>query len=166
VNPGGQSGIKARSQNEDDESSTTGQSSYGNNEGGQSRSSSNDNANNDGWRDNRMGRRGPNWENDNDRDLGDRRMGRMWHHRMMMGMMRPQGARFSFSSGDARMNVLCPSNESLQDCVQAAGQLLDKVSRLRNNSAASSTSAGSSSGPNTTIPGVGSTPQTTGPTGH
>lgn len=37
------------------------------------------------------------------------------------------GAHFRFSQGDARIDIRCPQNKSLQNCVQAAGQLLDKI---------------------------------------
>ena len=40
------------------------------------------------------------------------------------------GARFQFSRGDAHIDIRCPQNESLQNCVQAASQLIDKVHSL------------------------------------
>jgi hypothetical protein len=49
-----------------------------------------------------------------------------------MGPMtrRGGGARFQFSRGDAHIDIRCPQNESLQSCVQAASQLIDKVHSL------------------------------------
>ena len=45
-------------------------------------------------------------------------------------MRRGGGARFQFSRGDAHIDIRCPQNESLQNCVQAASQLIDKVHSL------------------------------------
>ena len=50
-------------------------------------------------------------------------------------MRRGGGARFQFSRGDARIDIRCPQNEALQDCVQAASQLIDKVHSLEPGSA-------------------------------
>jgi hypothetical protein len=40
------------------------------------------------------------------------------------------------------LDVKCPENESLQACVNAAGQLLDKVAGLRNGTTASGATNG------------------------
>ncbi len=55
-----------------------------------------------------------------------RRMG------LMNGMMtfRRGGARFQFSKGDAHIDIRCPQNETLQNCVDAASRLIDKVHSL------------------------------------
>jgi hypothetical protein len=53
-----------------------------------------------------------------------------WHRHMMMG--RNQGASFAFGNGNARMRIRCPANEPLQNCINAATQLLDKISSLKN----------------------------------
>jgi hypothetical protein len=45
-----------------------------------------------------------------------------WHRRA-----RPRGAHFSFSRGNAHINIQCPANESVKDCVDAASTLIDKV---------------------------------------
>jgi hypothetical protein len=45
-------------------------------------------------------------------------------------MRRGGGARFQFSRGDTQIDIRCPQNESLQNCVQAASQLIDKVHSL------------------------------------
>jgi hypothetical protein len=74
------------------------------------------------------------------RDDEDRDQGRDWdrprHMAFMRWMMlRRGGARFQFSRGDARIDIRCPQNESLQDCVDAAGRLLDKVHTLETGTA-------------------------------
>ncbi len=170
--------MNGQAQNEDmnDEPSTTGQNMNGNNNGnrqyGRFQNPNGNSANSNNWRGNRMGNDESNSQNDNDRRWDhhwrmEGRMGRMWHHRMMMGMMRSQAARFNFSNGEARMNVQCPSTESLQDCVQAAGQLLDKISNLRKSAGGSSTSSGSTRGSIPTIPGAIAVPPTVpSPTGQ
>jgi hypothetical protein len=63
-------------------------------------------------------------------DIGrmDRRRDR-WRDMGSM-MRRGGGARFQFSRGDAHIDIRCPQNESLQNCVQAASQLIDKVHSL------------------------------------
>ena len=43
----------------------------------------------------------------------------------------PNAARFVFQRGDARMEITCPASDPLQDCVQAASQLMDKLATLR-----------------------------------
>lgn len=51
--------------------------------------------------------------------------------RFMAAMMARRGAaRFQFSRGDARIDIRCPQNETLQDCVEAASRLIDKVHSL------------------------------------
>jgi hypothetical protein len=45
-------------------------------------------------------------------------------------MNRRGGARFRFSRGNASIDIRCPQNESLQDCVEAASRLIDKVRSL------------------------------------
>lgn len=40
---------------------------------------------------------------------------------------RPRGARFTFTRGNARVDIRCPANQSLKDCVDAASTLIDKV---------------------------------------
>jgi hypothetical protein len=49
-----------------------------------------------------------------------------WWHRVH----RPRGAHFSFSRGNARIDIQCPANQSLKDCVDAASTLIDKVARM------------------------------------
>ena len=84
--------------------------------------------NGDGYR---MQYRGDNDERSEDRrDNGnsDRRRDR-WREMVLM-MRREGGARFHFSRGDAQIDIRCPQNETLQNCVQAASQLIDKVHGL------------------------------------
>lgn len=71
------------------------------------------------------------WDGDRDSSRWHRRHHDMGGHMGMMGMMmRPRGAHFRFRRGDARIDIQCPARESLQNCVEAAGELIDKVSRL------------------------------------
>ena len=76
-----------------------------------------------------------------DRDQGRERdrsrdMGSMMSERPHMGLMsrammfRRGGARFQFSKGDAHIDIRCPQNETLQNCVDAASRLIDKVHSL------------------------------------
>ncbi len=68
---------------------------------------------------------GPGW-------MMGRQPGWMEHHRGWgRWRHRPRGAHFSFRRGDARIDIQCPANQSLKDCVDAAGTLIDKVSSMR-----------------------------------
>jgi hypothetical protein len=63
----------------------------------------------------------------------DRRIGKImdiWIADATDGVRSGGGARFQFSRGDAHIDIRCPQNESLQSCVQAASQLIDKVHGL------------------------------------
>jgi len=81
-----------------------------------------------GWR------RGPRWGMED-------RMGPMWRmHRRMERMEEANAAaHFRFRRGQAAIDVKCPEGESLQACVNAAGQLLDKIANLRSSNAAGTT---------------------------
>jgi hypothetical protein len=96
------------------------------------------------------GMRGMSRMHDDEDTVGDRDSGQRGHrhhrdmgggdHMGMMGMMmRPRGAHFRFRRGDARIDIQCPARESLQSCVEAATELIDRVSRL---------------GPHTSTPGA------------
>jgi len=67
---------------------------------------------------------------DDDRDGGGGWMqGRWMHGDHMRGMMQiahelAAGAFFRFKRGDDEVDVHCPPNQSLQDCVGAASQLM------------------------------------------
>jgi hypothetical protein len=52
-----------------------------------------------------------------------------WRDTGSMAGMR-SGARFKFSRGDAYIDIRCPQNETVQNCFQAASQLIDKVQSL------------------------------------
>lgn len=67
-------------------------------------------------------------EDRQDNEPRDRERDR-WRDTDSMVSMR-SGARFRFSRGDAHIDIRCPQNESLQNCVQAASQLIDKVQSL------------------------------------
>ena len=79
----------------------------------------------------RMHYRGENDDRSEDRqDNGNMDRGRdRWRDTGSMARMR-SGARFQFSRGDAHIDIRCPQNESLQNCVLAASQLIDKVQSL------------------------------------
>ena len=79
----------------------------------------------------RMHYRRDNDERSEDRqDYGHMDRGRDRWRDMGPMMRRGGGARFQFSRGDAHIDIRCPQNESLQNCVQAASQLIDKVHSL------------------------------------
>jgi hypothetical protein len=79
----------------------------------------------------RMHYRGENDERSEDRqDNGHMDRGRDRWRDMGSMMRRGGGARFQFSRGDAHIDIRCPQNESLQNGVQAASQLIDKVHSL------------------------------------
>ena len=84
----------------------------------------------DGGDGDRMHYRGENDERSEDRqDNGHTDRGRdQW--RDTGSMMRRGGGAFQFSRSDAHIDIRCPQNESLQNCVQAANQLIDKVHSL------------------------------------
>ncbi len=42
----------------------------------------------------------------------------------------PRGAHFVFQRGNARIDIQCPANQSVKDCVSAASTLIDKVSSM------------------------------------
>ncbi len=101
--------------------------------------------------------RGPRRDRDDDEDLdfgrGDWRPGMM---REGMGagpgVMRPGmmahalgGARIHLRRGDSAVNVRCPEDVRLNECIDAVGRLLDRLSTM-------GTGGGTSSGPATTPP--------------
>ena len=147
----------AQQNSNQDQSNQFGQQQYGQQQYGQGMQDSDE----DQGPDNRNWQRGGNWRNDaraenNENNENDgwrrmhqrmeRRMGGMWqgHHRGWAQNAR-EGATFRFGNGQARMVVHCPGNESIQNCVQGATQLLDKIANLKSNTAASSGTNGSGS---------------------
>jgi hypothetical protein len=102
----------------------------------------------DNWRDQQNARE----------DSEDQDSGRMHHWRMhgnMQGGMTPpwrmrgrmaqanEAAHFRFRRGPAVVDVQCPEGESLQTCVNAAGQLLEKIASLRGSAQGNTTGMGS-----------------------
>ncbi len=59
-------------------------------------------------------------------------MGRMGNMRGAMGHRQgaERGAHFRFVRGDDRIDIQCPANRSMEDCVDAAGTLIDKLAKL------------------------------------
>jgi hypothetical protein len=43
------------------------------------------------------------------------------------GQRQPRGARFIFTRGNSRVDIQCPANQNLKECVDAASTLIDKV---------------------------------------
>lgn len=120
------SGMHRQFQNNDERSDTSGQ--------GSNWSDRND------WRDR-------NGSDDRDRERMHRwsmhgnmqgRMGAMW--RMHEHANANEAAHFRFRRGQAAIDVQCPQGEALQACVDAAGQLLDKIANLRDRNAQGATS--------------------------
>ena len=62
----------------------------------------------------------------------------MGHHPGWMGQRAgwrrhrhaPRGAHFRFARGNARIDIQCPANQPLKDCVDAASTLIDKVAHM------------------------------------
>jgi hypothetical protein len=55
--------------------------------------------------------------------MGPRAGWRRWHHNR-------GGAHFRFARGNARIDIQCPADQSLKDCVDAASTLIDKVAHM------------------------------------
>lgn len=73
------------------------------------------------------------WEASGGGPMGDRmeRM-MMWH-----AMHAKEGASFKLERGDNKIEVRCPANQPMKDCVAAAGTLLDKVASMHAGNASS-----------------------------
>ena len=69
-----------------------------------------------------------------------------------------QGAHFHFVRGNARVDIQCPPQNDMQSCVQAAGQLLDKIGILAEPGAGTNSSGTGSSGTPATPPSNPSPP--------
>lgn len=137
------SGMQRQFQNDDEHSGTTGRGR--------------DWSDRDEWRD----------RNSSDSRDGDRmhrrnmhgnmedRMGAMMriHERMAKG--NEGAAHFHFRRGQAAIDVQCPQGQPVQVCVNAAGQLLDKIANLRDRNAQGATQGmGSDSDTMTSRPGA------------
>jgi hypothetical protein len=73
------------------------------------------------------------------RDDMQGRMGRMMRMHERMANADEGAAHFRFRRGQAAVDIQCPQGESLQACVNAAGQLLDKIANLRDGNAQGAT---------------------------
>jgi hypothetical protein len=121
--------------------------------------------NDDDWRRGRAEDRDQDANRDRDRGGAAR-----WHHRWgprmgSMGQMDHrgrgpmlQGAHFHFVRGNARVDIQCPPQNDMQSCVQAAGQLLDKIGILAEPGAGTNSSGTGSSGTPATPPSNPSPP--------
>jgi hypothetical protein len=74
-------------------------------------------------------------DEDRDQDRGRDRPADAGPTYFMPMMGERAGAHFQLSRGDTHIDIRCPRNETLQNCVQAAGQLIDKVQSLTQGSA-------------------------------
>src|SRR5674476_935214 len=59
--------------------------------------------------------------------------GGMGHQAGGRGAMHDGGAHFRFTRGNARIDIKCPTNEDVEHCVKAAGELVDKVMSMKEN---------------------------------
>ena len=71
------------------------------------------------------------------------RPGMMGHGHMMgregmmgRGGLRNAGAHFHISNGNATIDIRCPSDQAVERCVRAAGDLVDKVMSIKQTGAA------------------------------
>jgi hypothetical protein len=133
-----------RNQDQYDYDQSSDQHEYGPSMHGQDRNWRQDRS----WRGNDESSSGSNWHR--------HAMERMWEHHMQN-----EAARFRLRRGDSLIDVRCPVNETLQVCVNAASQLLDKVGRIPN--VTSPTGASRPSLTPTPPPSV-TAPETTTPT--
>ncbi len=106
-------------------------------------------------RDSRRGKRA-----ESDREEGQRGQYRGRHHTGAMGQMgrmagaqMQRGARFQIESGDARVDIQCPAQIDIDRCVQAAGQLLDRLGKGADGAQSAPGTSGSGS-PLQTPPGT------------
>src|ERR1035437_9686534 len=116
------------------------------------------------------------WDRDQDRqpsNWGDHRgeqgggggtPGGMGHQAGGRGAMHDGGAHFRFTRGNARIDIKCPTNEDVEHCVKAAGELIGKVMSMKENAGTAglnpdgAPSANPSPGHSPSPPPVGSTP--------
>ena len=52
------------------------------------------------------------------------------HHPMMGAMMMSGGARFHMRRGDSEIDVRCPSDVRMSECVEAIGRMLDRLGAM------------------------------------
>jgi hypothetical protein len=121
------SGMHRQFQNDEEQSGTSGQANNGSDRDNWRDRNSSDNR--DWGRIHRWGMRG-NMEG---------RMGSMMRMHERMANANEGAAHFRFRRGQAAIDVQCPEAESLQTCVNAAGQLLDKIGALRDRNAQGAT---------------------------
>ncbi len=70
--------------------------------------------------------------------------GGMMERRGMMGGggSRNSGARFHVSSGNATIDIRCPADQAVERCVRAAGDLIDKITSIKQSGAVGNPSPG------------------------
>jgi len=89
---------------------------------------------NRGW-DRDQDRQPSNWEHHRGEQGGGMgpHAGGMGHAALGRGTMHDGGAHFRFTRGNARIDIKCPTNEDVEHCVKAAGELVDKVMSMKEN---------------------------------
>jgi hypothetical protein len=136
----GQPAFAQQSGNQNEQDQMMGQMRYG--PGMQDRFHGGPNRNDDTYGPGGNWRQNQNWRNAENEGWRRRGGGMQGHMGMMMGPHMPElaerGASFSFGNANARMSVHCPANESVETCVRAATQLLDKIGSLKSNTGTTS----------------------------
>ena len=110
--------------------------------------------------------RQPNWRHQLGEQGGGMRphAGWMRHQAWGRGAMHDGGAHFRFTRGNARIDIKCPTNEDVEHCVKAAGELIGKVMSMKENAGTAglnpdgAPSANPPPGHSPSPPPVGSTP--------
>jgi hypothetical protein len=106
-----------------------------------------------------------NWRQDRSWPGNDESSGSNWHRHGMERIWQHHGfrhqneaARFRLRRGDSMIDIRCPVNETLQVCVNAASQLLDKVGQMPNVTSPTGASTPSNTQetprPSVTVPGT------------
>jgi hypothetical protein len=110
------------------------------------------------------------WDRDPDRQPSNwehhrgEQGGGMGHQAGGRGAMHDGGAHFRFTRGNARIDIKCPTNEDVEHCVKAAGELIGKVMSMKENAGTAglnpdgAPSANPPPGHSPSPPPVGSTP--------
>ena len=120
---------------------------------------------NRGW-DRDQDRQPSNWEHHRGEQGGGMgtHAGGMGHQAGGRGAMHDGGAHFRFTRGNARIDIKCPTNEDVEHCVKAAGELIGKVMSMKENAGTAglnpdgAPSANPPPGHSPSPPPVGSTP--------
>jgi Tfp pilus assembly protein FimT len=121
------------------------------------------NSDRDAWRGQNPDER-QDWRRMHRRGMGEDGDGRWWRMHERMVNANEGAAHFRFRRGSAVVDVRCSQGDSLQACVNAAGQLIDKVAKLHDDTKAPTT-APSTSSPMTLQPANPNSTQVPAPSG-